>query len=426
MTAPEVKKNMTQRATSSNSANIGTFNSTLPKGNINVFDNTPFTSSRINPSYGNIGSNVTKMDMKTKDVFSLAYGNGCKYQNPSYNLSDLYNTNNYNSGNKKSGWTKFMNALSGIFMIGTIGTMGVGLFNSISGLLGKNKSGKGEETTQKGGNTVVVDGAGKGNTAKTKASSTVEIDGLDNEIKDTKSLLKSENKDEIEQNITELQDNIDNAEEMQAGIGEKINAQTDKVLKARGEEEKAKTDYDTMHDSVKTKDKEAQKLNDAFEKAKDNESKQLKNYTNAASEYDKAKLAMGNMKSDDPQYGEMQTKVSNLLNKKNEAYREYKKAIEDKVKAQEAFGVAADELKNLQDKEKELLTAYNDKKEATTKEEQTLKDLQLNEKKLPDKIAKAKSAQIELKNRLDALKIREDVELGAKKKDDTPDAEDEE
>lgn len=158
MGSEDVKKEnssyLVRRPAISNNADIKNINSQSGFNN-NIFG-TNFSDlgvSRISPSNYNIGSNVSKIDMKNSDVFSIAYGNSdSKYFNTGYDLSDKYCTHNYlQSYNQKSNfWDKLANFMGKTLMIGGLVTAGVGLVSGIMSLFSKDKSPKTNESSNNG------------------------------------------------------------------------------------------------------------------------------------------------------------------------------------------------------------------------------------------------------------------------------------
>ena len=407
----EVKQNLTKKAAASNSCSPAYTSLGSNAAKINIWQQ-PFNVSRVSPSNFNIGKDVSRIDTKSSDVFSLAYGkDSCKYFNTGYNLRDLYPTTNYvsNYRNSGNGFLNFVTKMIGVFGIASAVTSIIG---SLRNLFGSKKSEKSENGTK-----VNVENSSSSAPA-VKKGATAETTAIDGAVKSSKSLSDSENIDEIKAGVDELDSSIAAAEQELADIDEEIDNKSNEVLDARKSEENAEKAVKTIDDSVKIKDKESQKLNDAFEKAKDDESSAMDAYTNASSKYDKAKLALNKMQTSDPGYADMKAKVDKLYDEKVAAKQKYEDAVQTRIKAHKTFGEAAAEVEKLKQQQEKIHKIYEKRKAITTTKENELKALQTNKSKLPAKIQKAKNEKIELENRLEALKLGKDIELGLNEEND--------
>lgn len=401
----EVKQNLTKKASASNSCTPAYTSLGSNAAKINIWQQ-PFNVSRVSPSNYNVGKDVTKIDAKSSDVFSLAYGkDSCKYFNSGYNLKDLYPTGNYvsNYRNSGGGFLDFMTKFMGF--IGVAGAT-ASIVTSFKNLFAKSGSAKNKDKTS-----VTVENPTKVNVSGKKGA-TSEISEIDTAVKSSKSLSKSTDIDEIQSGIDKLDSSITSAEQEMQDIESDISAKNSEVLDARSKEEKAANAVKTIDNSVKVKEKESEKLNDAFEDAKNDEADALKDYTNTSTAYDKAKLQLDKMQTSDPAYAKLKEKVDKLFTDKNNAKGKYENAVKARIKAHEAFGAAAAEVEKLKSQQEDVHKIYEKRKVATTEKEDELKALQTNKSKLPAKIQKAKNEKLELENRLEALKLGKDIELG--------------
>lgn len=400
----EVKQNLTKKATASNSCSPAYASLGSNAAKINIWAQ-PFNVSRVSPSNLNVGKDVSRIDTKSADVFSLAYGkDSCKYFNTGYNLKDLYPTTNYVSNYRNSG-NGFFNFVTKLFGVMGIVTAATSIIGSLSNLFGGKKTKNDNETKVKVENS-------SNSAPVVKKGATAETAAIDGAVKSSKALSDSENIDEVKAGVDKLDSSIAAAEQELADIDEEIDNKSNEVLEARQGEEKAAKAVKTIDDSVKIKDKEAQKLNDAFEEAKDDESAAMEAYTNASSKYDKARLALNKMQTSDPGYANMKAKVDKLYEEKMNAKQKYEQAVQTRIKAHQTFGEAAAEVEKLKQQQEKIHKIYEKRKSITTTKENELKALQTNKSKLPAKIQKAKNEKIELENRLEALQLGKDIELG--------------
>ncbi len=399
----QVKQNLTKKATTSNSCSPAYTSLGSTAAKIDIWSQ-PFSTARVSPSRLNIGSDVSRIDTKSADVFSLAYGkDGGKYFNTGYNLRDLYPTTNYVSGYRNRS-ANFLNILTGV--IGAVGILAsVGsIVTSVKNLFGSKKSEKSEtKVIVENPTTVNVSG---------KKGATEEISEIDGAVRSSKSLSDSNDIEAINQGIEELDASIASAEEELENIDSEISSKESEVLEARKGEEEAAKAMKTINNSVKIKEKESEKLNDALEDAKDAENEALNNYSDAMSKYDKAALQLKKMDSSDPNYSKLAEKVEKLRVARDEAKEKYENAVQARVQAHKDFGKAASELEQLQTKQAKIQKIYDKRKAVTTKKENELKALQTNKQKLPAKIQKAKAEKLELENRRNALNLGKDIELG--------------
>ena len=406
----EVKQNLTKKATASNSCSPAYTSLGSNAAKINIWAQ-PFNVSRVSPSNLNVGRDVSRIDTKSADVFSLAYGkDSCKYFNTGYNLKDLYPTTNYVSNYRNSG-NGFLNFITKMFGVFGIATAATSIIGSLSNLFGSKKTKNDNETKVKVENS-------SSSAPTVKKGATAETTAIDGAVKSSKALSDSENIDEVKAGVDKLDSSIAAAERELADIDEDIDDKTNEVLEARQGEEKAEKAVKTIDDSVKIKDKESQKLNDAFEKAKDDESSAMDAYTNASSKYDKAKLALNKMQTSDPGYADMKAKVDKLYEEKVNAKQKYEEAVQTRIKAHKTFGEAAAEVEKLKQQQEKIHKIYEKRKSITTTKENELKALQTSKSKLPAKIQKAKNEKIELENRLEALQLGKDIELGLDEEND--------
>lgn len=395
MGTPQVQKqsNLVKTSSGSGSADIKNINSSQ---NINIFGSQIKNPSfaRISPSNLNVGKNVSVMDQKMGDSIFLAYGNdNCKYINPNYDLSDKYNTNNYLQP-KESGFSKFMKIMGGVMA----GGMALSTLGGLLGLFGGNKN-KGAEQAQ----SEQQDGTEQ----TTRTRGTEQSNAINDAVSGSKALLKSTDKNEVEDGIDALSTSIADAQSELDGIDGKIASAETEAGDCKKREDVAEGNYNEKRSEVKTQKKTVDSVENELNKATTSEERASKTFENAKNAYDLAKSQLAKMDTSDPQYATAKAKVDELLKAKNDAQTDLEIKSSATAELQKKFGEESDKLEALTEEEAELLNDYNEAKTETQNAEQEVKDLKYNKSHLEPKIKKAEDAKQKLESRLEALNIRE-------------------
>ena len=363
---------LVKRPAISDSANINNINSQIGTG-VNLFNNfSDLGVSRIKPSNYNIGSNVTRMDLKTRDVFSVAYGNcDCKYFNTGYDLSDKYNTCNYlKSYQKTSFWDRMFNGLGKALMIGGFVTAGIGLVGGILSLFQKNKAASnpqadgGEEIKVHSQEDIVVDGDAP--------TSTSELDGLDlSELTEYKSNLESE---------------LDTMKDYYANIDSTIESYEQQKESLNSTAQKAKADSDN-------KQKELGNARGEFNKAGKYQKQCEKAVSDIRNDLDDintnlaAKEAqLSQMQAAGQDVSALQSEISSLKSKKEESKNALRAAMENLEKAKQNFEQSGKAVEALEREAETLKSTYENYKSQISEIDDKIKSLKKDKKDYPEKI----------------------------------------
>ncbi len=385
----DIQKNqssfLVKRPAISDSANIHNINSQLGPG-VPLFNNfSDLGVSRIQPSRFNIGSNVTKMDLKTKDVFSVAYGNcDCKYFNTGYDLSDKYNTCNYLNSyqNKTSFWDRLFNGFGKALMIGGFVSAGIGLVGGIMSLFSKNKSEASSESDK--GEEIKVHDAEDINVSDTEESQTLsELDELDIS--------------ELIERRDNLQTEVDKMKEDYANIDSSISSLEQEKEALTSPKRQAKTAWDN-------KQKELGNMRSEFNRARDNQEKCNKAVTSIRKDLDGIneditlkENQLQQMQNAGQDTTALSAEIRELKAKREETKRALNVAMNNLEKANEEFKQKGEQVETLEKEANSLKEQYNSYQDRISQIDEKIKSLKNDKKEYPSKIAE-KETHIEIVN----------------------------